>query len=198
MKLYCSLSSPFVRKVRMLLEETGRGGEIEIELVKTSPMVPHEALRSANPLAKIPALARDDGPTLYDSRVICEFLDTHFQSGLYHAGWDSKVLEATGDGITEAALQITYERRFRSENHVLEDWIAAQMGKIHAACAALNARWMSHLKGPLDMGQISVACALGYVDFRHPDAGWRQGNEALADWYATFESLSSFAATRPE
>jgi hypothetical protein len=71
------------------------------------------------------------------------------------------------------------------------------LGKVLGGCAALNARWMSHLRGPLDMGQIAVACALAYVDYRHPEAGWRNQNDALAAWFSDFESRPSMLETRP-
>jgi len=197
MKLYYSPSSPFVRKVMVLLHETDQLDAVELQSVHTTPITPASEVRASNPLAKIPALERGDGPTLYDSRVICAYLDEFAGSGLYAAGWDSKILEATADGIMEAAVLVTYERRLRPEDKQSKEWMEAQMGKLLGACSALNDRWMSHLKGPLDIGHIAVGCALGYVDFRHPDAGWRRGNEALADWFATFEKRPSMQATQP-
>ncbi len=197
MRLYYSATSPFVRKVRMVLIETGQEGSVAFESVKTTPISSAAALQAANPLGKIPALERDDGPTLYDSRVICEYLNARVDGRLYDAGWDSKVLEATGDGIAEAAVLAAYERRLRPEGMVWEAWIAAQMEKVRGGCAALNARWMSHLQGPMDIGQISVAAALAYVDFRHAETDWRRGNDALAGWFAEFESRPAFQATRP-
>jgi len=197
MKLIYAPTSPFVRKVMVLLHETGQLDDVEIHPVATTPVAPADDVKTANPLAKIPALQRDDGPTLYDSRVICAYLDDRANSGFYAGGWDSKVLEATADGIMDAAVSATYERRMRPEDKQWDDWEAAQMGKVLGACAALNARWMSHLKGPLDIGHIAVGCALGYVDFRHPNSNWRKGNEALADWYTDFESRPSMLETRP-
>jgi len=97
----------------------------------------------------------------------------------------------------DAAVSATYERRMRPEEKQWDDWEAAQLGKILAGCAALNARWMSHLKGPMDIGHIAVGCALEYVDFRHPDSNWRHSNEALASWFAEFESRPSMQATQP-
>ena len=107
------------------------------------------------------------------------------------------MLEATADGMMDAAVLMTYERRLRPEGMVWEDWIEAQLGKVLGACSALSSRWVAHLKGPLDMGQIAVACALAYLDFRHPTSNWRHGNEALADWFAEFESRPSMQATQP-
>ncbi|KIC09369.1 glutathione S-transferase [Leisingera sp. ANG-M1] len=197
MKLFYAAASPFVRKVTVLLHETGQLDSVEIHDVATTPLAPDNDLQASNPLAKIPALERGDGPTLYDSRVICAFLDERAGGRLYGGGWDTKLLEATGDGVMDAAVAMSYEKRLRPEEKQWDEWLAAQRGKVLGGCAALNARWMSHLQGPLDMGQISVACALAYVDFRHPDAGWRQGNEALAGWFAEFDSRPSMQATKP-
>ena len=79
----------------------------------------------------------------------------------------------------------------------MEAWVDAQWAKVERAVGALNARWMSHLRGPLDMGQIAVGCALAYLDFRHDDRGWRKGNDALDDWFAVFAQRDSMVATRP-
>lgn len=197
MKLHYAQASPFVRKVMVLLHETETLDTVELLHVATTPIAPSAEVQASNPLAKIPALERDDGPALYDSRVICAYLDERADAGLYAAEWDSKILEATADGIMDAAVSMTYEMRLRPEAQQSQEWITAQLGKVLAACGALNARWMSHLHGPLDIGQIAVGCALAYLDFRHPDAGWRRGNEALADWFETFESRPSMQATRP-
>jgi len=197
MKLYYAAMSPFVRKVMVLLHETGQLEDVEILDVATTPVTPSDDLRASNPLAKIPALERGDGPTLYDSRVICSYLDERAGGKLSQGGWDTKVLEATAEGMMDAAVLLSYEKRLRPEDLQWDDWKTAQLGKVLSACSALNARWMAHLQGPLNMGQIGVAFALGYVDFRHPDAGWRTGNEALADWCAAFESRPSREATRP-
>jgi len=197
MKLIYAPTSPFVRKVMVLLHETGQLDDVEIQPVATTPLSTADEAKAANPLGKIPALVRDDGPTLYDSRVICAYLDDRAGSGLYAGGWDSQVLEATADGIMDAAVAAVYERRMRPEDKQWDDWVDAQMGKVLGACSALNARWMSHLKGPFDIGHIAVGCALGYVDFRQTDSNWRHSNEALADWYADFESRPSMLATQP-
>ncbi|QDI77661.1 MULTISPECIES: glutathione S-transferase [Leisingera] len=197
MKLTYSQASPFARKVVVLLRETGQLQDVEILDVTTTPLSPSPDVKASNPLAKIPALERNDGPALYDSRVICAYLDERAGGKLYSRGWDSKVLEATADGIMDAAVLMSYEKRLRPEDKQWDGWLNAQRDKVLGGCAALNARWMSHLRGPLDIGQIAVACALAYVNFRHPDTNWRQGNEALAEWFETFESRPSMQATKP-
>ncbi|WP_370399518.1 glutathione S-transferase [Sulfitobacter sp. JB4-11] len=200
MKLAYSATSPYVRKVMVLLHETGQLDDVALTEIATTPMAPSAPLVSQNPLGKVPALERDEGPALFDSRVICAFLDDRAQAGLYGKGarhWEIRTLEATADGILDAALLMVYETRLRDEDERSEAWVEAQWAKIAQAVAALNTRWISHLSGTLDMGQIAVGCALGYVDFRHDARGWRKGNEALADWYKTFDSRPSMQATAP-
>ena len=97
----------------------------------------------------------------------------------------------------DCAVSMAYEMRLRPENERSPQWVEAQWAKVSRAVDVLNARWISHLKGPLDMGQISVGCALGYLDFRHDARGWRKGNDALAAWFETFDSRPSMQATPP-
>lgn len=200
MKLYHSPTSPYVRKVMVLLHETGQLDDVELLPATGTPISPAEALVGKAPLTKVPALERPDGPTLFDSRVICAFLDARAQAGLYPDGparWDVLTLEALADGILDAALLMTYENRLRPADRQWGDWIDAQWDKIDRACAALTERWMANLSGSLDMGQIAVGCALGYLDLRHDARGWRQGNDALATWYAEFGARPSMVETRP-
>jgi len=200
MKLYHSPMSPFVRKVMVLLSETGQLNDVEIVPVTTTPIAPMDGLLAKNPLAKIPALERNDGPTLYDSRVICAFLDARAGGGLYPSGarkWETLTLEATADGILESAVSITYEGRVRPKEKQWDGWTDAQWTKVIGGCNAINTRWINHLSGPLDMGQISVACALAYLDFRHDVRGWREGNDVLATWYEGFKERDSMRASAP-
>lgn len=200
MILYSSPTSPYVRKVLVLLQETGQLEDVTQIDGSGTPLAPNEAVPGKNPIGKIPALERPDGPTLYDSRVICAFFDERAGGKLYPSGarkWETLTLEATADGILDAALLMTYEARLRPENLRFDDWVDGQWAKIERACATLNARWMSHLQGPLDMGQIAVGCALGYVDFRHGARDWRKGNDTLAAWYEAFSERGSMQSTRP-
>ncbi|MBD3676969.1 MAG: glutathione S-transferase [Rhodobacteraceae bacterium] len=200
MKLYHNTASPYIRKVMVLLHETGQLGDVELVNASGTAIDPGTMPISQNPLGKVPTLERDDGPALYDSRVICQYLDTRANAGLYPeapALWDTLTLEATADGILDAAILMTYEARIRPEELRYAPWVDAQWGKISRALTALNTRWMSHLHGKLDMGQLAVACALGYLDFRHDARNWRQGNDSLAAWYAEFEKRDSLQATIP-
>ncbi len=199
LQLIYAPASPFARKVRVLLEETGQVADVELILVSTSPTDPSPEVRCANPLAKIPALIREDGPALYDSRVITRYLDARAGAGLYPETrlWETLTLEATGDAIMDAGVLMVYEGRCRPEDKQDRTWLEAQWGKIEGALDALEERWMSHLAGPLDMGQISVGCALGYLDFRHDARNWRKGRGALDDWFAAFGERASMQATTP-
>lgn len=199
MKLISASASPFVRKVRVLLHETGQTDDIDLLDVKTSPVTTSDDVKAANPVGKIPALIRENAPALYDSRVICRFLDSRANANLYPESmlWDVLTLEATADGIMDAAVLVTYEGRLRPQELQDDNWREAQWEKVARSVAALNTRWMSHLAGPLDMGQIAVGCALGYLDFRHDARKWRRGNDALAAWYEEFSQRDSIKATEP-
>ena len=197
MKLLMSPASPFARKCRVLLREANLLDTVEEVNVSTSPTATDPTVRSANPLGKIPALLRDHGPAIYDSRVITRFLNDHAGAGFYPDArlWEVLTLEATADGIMEAALAITYEGRMRPADKQFPDWMDAQWAKVTSATAAIEDRWMSHLTGPRDMAQIAVACALAYLDLRHDARGWRTDRPALAAWHATFMERPAMQAT---
>lgn len=197
MELFFAAASPFVRKVMVVLHETDQTGDVTLVQSVQTPLTPNPA--NLNPLAKIPCLTRPDGPALYDSRVICRYLDHRAGAGLYPERrlWETLTLEATADGIMDAAVLMVYEGRIRPEDKQFPDFVEAQWGKVAAALDALEDRWISHLSGPLDMGNIAVACALAYLDFRHPGRDWRTGRSALAAWEATFAARPSMIASRP-
>jgi glutathione S-transferase len=199
MQLTYASASPFVRKVCVLLHETSQTDDVELLDVKTTPVATAPEVAAANPVGKIPALIRPDSPAIYDSRVICRFLDDRAKAGFYPESrlWDTLTIEATADGIMDAAVLVVYESRVRPEEFVYEKWMDAQWEKVMRSVSALNTRWMSHLNGPLDMGQIAVGCALGYLDFRHSARGWRKGNDALAEWFEAFAERPGMVATRP-
>ncbi|MGB1177720.1 glutathione S-transferase [Lentibacter algarum] len=199
MQLISSQASPFVRKVHVVLHETGQSQDIEVIEAGTTPINTPDHVRAANPTGKIPALIRPDGPALHDSRVITRFLDARAKSGLYPEAriWEVLTLESMADAIMDAAVLITYEGRVRPEEQQSDVWKEAQWGKIRAALDVINTRWMSHLAGPLDASHIAVGCALGYLDFRHDARGWRTGVDALAKWNEAFQERESMQATAP-
>lgn len=201
MKLYFNPASPFVRKVHIALLETGLVEHVELVSVLGHPTDVGSLPITQNPLGKIPALERADGPAIYDSRVICQYISDMADGALYPEKprlWETMTLEATGDGLMDAAILMVYETRSRAEDKRDPAWVEAQWSKIERTLDALEARWMSHLAGPLDMGQISVACALGYLDFRHPDRDWRGPRAALSNWYAKIAETPSMAQTKPD
>ncbi len=200
MKLYHSPASPYVRKVMVLLHEMGKADAVELAGVATTALASDVSLMAANPLARLPALERPDGVTLYDSRVITAYLDDLFAGGMYPKDsrrWETLTLEATGDGIMDSAVSMVYEVRLRDPEQVSQAWIEAQWGKVSRGLDALDTLWMSHLSGPIGMGHVSVACVLGYLDFRHEERNWRQGRASLSAWYDVFAGRQSMVATRP-
>ncbi len=200
MRLYHSHTSPYARKVVVLLHETGQLADVAIVPATGTPIDAGSMPLALNPLGKLPALERDEGPALYDSRVICRFLDERAGGRLYPKGarlWDTLTLEATADGILDAAILMVYEWRIRPEDKRMPDWVEGQWSKIARALDALDQRWLSHLNGPLDMGQIAVGAALGYLDFRHDDRSWRLGRPGLAAWSDAFAARPSMLATQP-
>ena len=201
MRLFHSPASPYVRKVMVLLIETGQADDVTLVPASGNPMDPGTMPLDANPLGKIPCLVLPDGTPLFDSRVICRFLDDRAGGRLYPAApalWSTLMVEATADGILDAALLARYETHVRPEGTRSLDWRAAQLAKVDRALDMLENRWEAHLNGPLDMGQIAVACALGYLDFRFADHEWRGHRPALARWHATMNARPSLAATAPK
>jgi glutathione S-transferase len=200
LRLYSSPTSPFARMVRVAAIEAGLADGITEIAATGTPVDPGSMPVGRNPLGKIPVLERPDGPALYDSRVICRYLDDIGGGGLYPAAprlWETLTLEATGHGITEAAVLMVYETRVRPEDRRFPDWVEGQWDKVARALDAIEGRWMAHLAGPLDMGQIAVGCALGYLDFRHEARSWRTGRPALGAWFGGFGERAAMVATRP-
>lgn len=198
MQLIMSPASPFVRCVRVQLRETDMLARVEEVEVATTPLASDSVALAANPTGKIPALTRADGPAIYDSRVICRYLDDMADTNLYPntSLYEVLTLEATAHAIMDAAVSMSYEVRVRPETQQSSDWIKAQWGKVARGCGAINSRWMSHLHGPLNGAQIAVGCALGYLDLRHDALGWRTENGSLAAWFAEFEQRTSMQDTK--
>jgi glutathione S-transferase len=199
MKLLYSPASPYARKVLVLAHETGQAGAITVEAATPSPTAGAPDIARHNPLGKVPALILDDGTCLYDSRVICEYLDARSQGArLFPAGearWDALVRQALADGLLDAALSARYERVLRPEPLRWDAWDAGQIAKITAALDRIEAVVAD--MPTLDIGTVAIACALGYLDFRYPDLAWRQGRPAAAAWYAVVEGRPSMTATEP-
>lgn len=200
MKLYQAAASPFVRSVLICLHETNLIDQVELVDVAITPVTPGDIVPAKNPLGKIPALERDGGATLYDSRVICRYLNDLASAKLYPDPpmlWETLTLEATAQGIMDAAVIMVYEGRVRPQEKQFDGWLEAQWLKVTRALDAVESRWMSHLAGPLDMAQINMGSALGYLDFRHGDKDWRAGRPSLAAWFEKFSERPSMQATPP-
>ena len=200
MKLHYNLASPYVRKARVVAIETGLMDDIELAEVTTTPVGPDADLCADNPIGKIPTLVRDDGGALFDSRVICEYLDSlHDGARMFpdsgDARWIALRRQSLADGILDAAVGTRYETFLRPQDLRWPDWIDAQMEKIRRSLDALE---REPLGDGVDIGTISVACALGYLDFRYPDEGWRDPRPTLAAWFEKFGVRSSMGETRPE
>lgn len=199
MQLLMSPFSPYARKVRVCLRETGQLSAVEEVSVTTSPLASDPGIIAANPTGRIPVLIRDDGPALHDSRVITRYLDARAGTRLYPEArlWEVLTLEATADGILDSAIILTYEGRFRSPEMQSAEWMDAHWSKIARAVSALDDRWLSHLNGPVDMGQVAVGCALAYLDLRHDARNWREANARLDEWFSRFAQRDSMKATVP-
>ncbi|MEO0328846.1 MAG: glutathione S-transferase N-terminal domain-containing protein [Pseudomonadota bacterium] len=201
MRLYYSSASPFVRKVLVLAHETGLIDQIEIVDVTQTPLNPSDDLAKDNPLGKIPTMVLADGHSLFDSRVICEYLD-----GL-HAGekmipeagierMNVLVTQSIGDGIMDAAVAIRYEQALRPEEKQWQDWMDGQFKKIAQSLDTLE-HWRGARIPEINLGTIAVAAALSYLDFRHTGFDWRTGRPVLTQMLETFSKRASMIKTDP-
>ena len=196
MRLFYSPTSPFVRKV--LACAVARGIRPRIELVTTDPWSSPPALLAQNPLAKVPCLLTEDGVALFDSPVICEYLDsvgneTPMFPPQHASRWRALKYQAIGDGIMDAAVLARMEG-IRPRDEARETVIARQMDAITRALGLLES-------GPpathLDIGSITVACALGYLDLRHAGLQWRDSRPRLARWEAEMAAMPELTETAP-
>jgi glutathione S-transferase len=201
MKLYGHPASPYVRKVLVLAHEVGLAPRIELVNVDFSELEPSAELIAHNPVCKIPTLVRDDGTALFDSNVICEYLDTlHGAAPMFppkgEQRWSVLRRLSLASGIMDAAVTAKGERTLRKEGLRWDAWIEAQCGKFRRALDTLEGDAKA-LEGALDIGKIAVGCALGYLDFRFANEGWRGRHPALAAWFQGFSARPSMQATSP-
>jgi glutathione S-transferase len=199
MKLMSASASPFGRKVKIAASMKGLDGRIE--LLTTDTNKGDDALNKINPLGKIPCLITDAGEAVYDSHVICEYLDSLAPSPLlFPKSGPERIrtltLGSLADGILEAALLLVYEGRFRPENMKVQGWVDRQQAKVDRGLAYLEAAPPAWTGSP-DYGHITTAVALGYLDFRH-GGKWRAGHPKLIKWLDQFAAaVPSFEKTRP-
>lgn len=202
MKLMFSPTSPFVRKVMICAIERGLEDRIEKVASAANPINQDPTIKAVNPTGKVPTLIADDGRALYDSRVICEYLDSLGRAPrLFPARGPRRfvalVLQSAADEMTDAALLARYETFARPEPLRWNDWTEGNLRKMRDSCDLFAREHIEHLEGNLDVGVIAVACALSYLDFRFPDLKWREGRPRLAKWFAGFEARPSMKATVP-
>jgi len=200
MKLYYSPASPYARKVRITALETKLDKKIDMVNVVLTPVAANADVDKHNPIGKIPALSVK-GMDLFDSPVICEYLDSHHKGRklLARKGrerWVALRQQAMADGLLDAALLVRYEGFLRPEGKRWDDWSKGQMKKIEGVLDQLEAETKS-LKGKLTLGTISVICALGYLDFRYANEPWRPGHPKLTAWYEKVVKLPPLAETMP-
>jgi glutathione S-transferase len=202
MKLYYSGASPFVRKVMITAIEAGLDKKLEKAPIAVSPVQPNKDLAKENPLMKLPTLITDDGMPLYDSYVICEYLDSKSKGAkLFPPSgkkrWKALTLHALATGMTEAGLLARYEEVVRKPEGRNAEWVQGQIAKVNNGLDELE-RNAKDLKGPINIGQVAVACALGWLEFRKPAGDIRKGRPNLFAWYDKFIQRPSLQATLPK
>ena len=198
MKLYYSPTSPFVRKVNVLASETGLSERVE--WVKTNPWQVEDILTAENPLSKVPTLITDDDKVIYDSRVICEYIDTLHNGNKFHPEnsderWQVLRLQALADGILEAGIARFLEKKRSAEQQSI-DWDNTQRKAIERSLDYLESTvqvWCDQL----DIGVITIACTLGWLDFRIPNEDWRENRPQLKTWFIEFSKRESMLKTMP-
>lgn len=201
MELIWAGASPYARKVMIIGHELGLADRIKTVDGGGTPVAPNPTTTSYNPLGKLPCLIPDDGPAIYDSRVICQYLASLAPAQKLlpegAARWQTLTLEALGDGICDAAILIRYETVLRAEAMQDAQWLDGQWAKVDRALDAAEDRWSAHLAGPFDLGHAALGCALSYLDFRYGDRDWRGTRPGLAKWHETFTARPSAKATEP-
>jgi glutathione S-transferase len=197
--LRTSFGSPFGRKARIAISLLGLDDRIKLEPASTQDSA--DPLRKQNPLGKVPVLLLDDGTAVFDSPVILEYLDVLAGGGRIlpkdpKARFDALRLEALADGVLDASILIVYEGRYRPADKHEQKWLDLQSGKVDRGLTALEAAPPSIDETP-NVGQITLACMLGYLDFRF-EGHWRKDHPRLTDWLGRFAGrVPSFNATKP-
>ena len=201
MKLYSTPTSPFVRKVLVCARELGLADRIETELLRPTPTRADPTLSKANPLNKIPALVLDDGSTLYDSPVICDYLETlgEARSLVPATGadrWRVLRVQALCDGILDAGILHFYEKAQRPSELWWTPWLEGQREKALQGLDALEAE-VARFDELVDLGQICAGVTVGWLEFREVFGDVRAGRPALSAWYEAFAQRPSMVETAP-
>ncbi|MFA7438954.1 glutathione S-transferase N-terminal domain-containing protein [Castellaniella sp.] len=201
MKIFHSVTSPFVRKVMAVAIELGVDQDIERLPSDVHPIRVDSTVAGHNPLGQVPTFFTADGTILYDSRVICEYLDTTYGQGrLFPADpavrWVALRDQALADGMLTAGVLVRYELTIRDPALQNADWLAGQRRKLLEGVRQLESTF-EHWAERFDIGTIAIACALGYLDFRFADLGWREIGPRTAQWQDQICERPSLATTRP-
>jgi len=200
MKLYWSPRSPYVRKVMVCAHETGLANRIERVPVLVAMTRPNRELMRENPLGKIPTLVTDPGEVLFDSTVICEYLDSLAGTRLFPQSAkrrrEALRWHALGDGMLDLLI-LWRNEGLRPKAQQSAEIMAAFELKIRAAVAMLDREAPAITTAPFSIGHIALGCALGYIDFRFPHLAWRDGHANIAAWFETFAERASAQITQP-
>ena len=200
MKLFYSQTSPFVRKCLVTAHELGLAQRLELLPAVAHPVNRDRSVVDKNPLGKIPTLVTDEGAVLFDSRVICEYLNALGDGHLLPAAGEARFAvltdQALADGLMDAAVLVRYETVARPENLHWADWSGGQMEKVISALSDFERRAAARV-WHIELGTIALGCALGYLDFRYADFGWRERHPSMARWYEQFAARESMVKTRP-
>jgi glutathione S-transferase len=197
--LRTGFGSPFGRKARIAISVLGLDHKVKVEPAANQD--PADPIRQQNPLGKVPVLLLDDGSTLFDSPVILEYLDLLAGGGKIipketKARFDALRLEALADGILDASILIVYEGRYRPPEMAVQKWLDHQAGKVERGLASIE-KAPPGLDAPPNVGQITLACALAYRDFRFK-GDWRKDHPRLVAWLDTFAArVPCFGTTAP-
>jgi glutathione S-transferase len=198
MKLHWSPKSPYVRKVMICAHELGLLPQIELMRSVAAMLKPNPAIMADNPLSKIPTLVREDGSTLFDSIVICEYLNDRAGGTLFPAKGEARFQalrwHALGDGLLDVLI---LWRNERERAHPLPALVDAFELKTRASLALLDAEAEQIGSAPFSIGHVTLGCALGYLDYRFESLGWRTLAPRLAEWFASLQARPSFQATEP-
>jgi len=196
MKLHWSPKSPYVRKVMICAHELGLTPRLELVRSVAAMLKPNPAIMADNPLSKIPTLVREGGGTLFDSVVICEYLNDLAGGLLFpqegEAKWQALRWHAFGDGLLDALILWRNEREREAP---LQPLVDAFELKVRGCLRLLDEEAQALGQAPLSIGSITIGCALGYLDYRFSSFAWREQAPRLAAWYATLQARPSFKAT---
>jgi glutathione S-transferase len=196
MKLHWSPKSPYVRKVMVCAHELGMVPRLELVRSVAAMLKPNPAIMADNPLSKIPTLVREDGSTLFDSTVICEYLNDQAGGTLFppngEAKWQALRWQAFGDGLLDVLI---LWRNEREREQPLEALLDAFELKTRASLKVLEEETVALGNAPFSIGHVSIGCALGYLDYRFAALGWRALAPQLAGWFSELSARPSFQAT---